>query len=408
MRVSLFTDTLADVNGVSRFIRNMAEQALRQGADLRVMTSTRLAMPPGVTANVFNFGPVFATKMPGYAQLELALPPISRMLRHVGVHRPDVIHISTPGPVGLVGYLAARMLKVPVLGVYHTDFPAYVDHLFDDEALTWTAQRFMRFFYDPFTSIFTRSEDYVGALERLGMDRAKVLALKPGVDTEAFHRGARDESIWSKYPGVRPEAVKVIFVGRVSVEKNLPFLEGAWKRARAQLGRARIEADLIIVGDGPYRASMQERLANQRAHFLGFRYGAELTALYASSDLFVFPSLTDTLGQVVMEAQACGVPVLVADQGGPKEVVAHGTTGLVLPAEEGAWARAIVELCEDRARRVSMGDAAWRAMQGASIRASFEHFWGVHREAWESARELRRPSGGGTARSAGALRAWRS
>ncbi len=131
MRVSLFTDTLADVNGVSRFIRNMAEQALNHGQDLHVITSTRMAMPPGITANVFNFDPVFATKMPKYEQLELALPPLTRILRHIDRHQPDVIHISTPGPVGLVGYLAARMLKVPVLGVYHTDFPAYVEHLFE-------------------------------------------------------------------------------------------------------------------------------------------------------------------------------------------------------------------------------------------------------------------------------------
>jgi glycosyltransferase involved in cell wall biosynthesis len=384
MRVSLFTDTFADINGVSRFIRNMAEQALAHGEDLHVVTSTRLAMPAEATENVFNFDPVFATKMPKYEQLELALPPLTKILRHIDAHQPDVIHISTPGPVGLVGYIAARMLKVPVLGVYHTDFPAYVEHLFDDEALTWTAQRFMRFFYDPFTSIFTRSEDYVGALERLGMDRAKILALRPGVDTSTFHRGARDPSIWSRFPGVRPEAVKVIFVGRVSLEKNMPFLEAAWKQADARLSRAGVKADLVIVGDGPYRAQMQERLAGRHAHFLGFRHGAELTGLYASSDLFAFPSLTDTLGQVVMEAQACGVPVMVADQGGPKEVVTHGQTGLVLPADDRAWADALVELCSDRARLASMGEAAWLAMQGASIGSSFEHFWRVHREAWHA------------------------
>jgi glycosyltransferase involved in cell wall biosynthesis len=216
------------------------------------------------------------------------------------------------------------------------------------------------------------------------MDRAKILALRPGVDTSTFHRGARDPSIWSRFPGVRPEAVKVIFVGRVSLEKNMPFLEAAWKQADARLSRAGVKADLVIVGDGPYRAQMQERLAGRHAHFLGFRHGAELTGLYASSDLFAFPSLTDTLGQVVMEAQACGVPVMVADQGGPKEVVTHGQTGLVLPADDRAWADALVELCSDRARLASMGEAAWLAMQGASIGSSFEHFWRVHREAWHA------------------------
>src|SRR5262249_49102069 len=145
--------------------------------------------------NIVNFAPIFAAKMPRYEHLELALPPLVKMLRFVDEHRPDVIHISTPGPVGVIGFIASRMIKAPIVGVYHTGFPAYIENLFEDEALTYVTSRFMRLFYSPFRSIFTRSSDYVDSLASLGMDRQRVLALMPGIRTEEFRPELRDLSI---------------------------------------------------------------------------------------------------------------------------------------------------------------------------------------------------------------------
>lgn len=392
MRVSLFTDTLGDVNGVCRFIQNVAQQARETGRDLQVVTSTSFTTPDW--PNIFNFEPVFATKIPKYEQLELVLPPLMKILRHVDKHQPDVIHISTPGPVGLIGFLAAKMLRVPVLGVYHTDFPAYVDHLFDDHAFTHMTASFMRFFYRPFRSIFTRSQDYVDSLVELGMPREKMVKLMPGLETAKFSTRFRNPSVWDglagekggaagSMRGLAPRGVKALYVGRVSVEKNLPLLSGIWKQVHKRCVERGLEADLVVVGDGPYRPRMQEELAGCRAYFAGFRHGEELSTIYASSDLFIFPSTTDTLGQVVMESQASGLPVLVSDQGGPKEVVQHGTTGFVLPADNPAlWVEAIVDLVANDARRRAMGAKASSSMQGFDIRHSFEHFWTVHTEAW--------------------------
>ena len=378
MRVSLFTDTLGDVNGVCRFIQNAADTANRTGRDLQVITCTKFKTP--AWPNIFNFEPVFAAKIPKYENLDMVLPPLTKILRHVDKHQPDVIHISTPGPMGMVGYLAARILKVPVLGVYHTDFPAYVDHLFDDRAFTWMTERFMHAFYAPFRRIFTRSEDYVRTLESMGVRRERILALTPGVDTAMFDPRFRDVSVWG---GGAAQSVKVLYVGRVSVEKNLPLLTKIWKMVSERLGPNDPRAELVVVGDGPYRQTMEAELEGTRTRFMGFRHGAELSALYASSDLFVFPSVTDTLGQVVMESQASGLPVLVSDQGGPKEVVREGETGFVLPAIEPArWADRIVELVRDAGRRRAMGAAAHDAMQAMSIQRSFEHFWGAHVDAW--------------------------
>lgn len=386
MRVMLFTDTLGDVNGVSRFIRNAADQALVGNRNLTVITSTNFEVPD--RPNIVNVRPLYATKMPKYENLELALPPTLKMLRLAREHRPDVIHISTPGSVGLVGRMAAKRLGVPVAGVYHTDFPAYIDKLFHNESLTASCEQYMRTFYRAFRAIFTRSDDYGASLAKLGMPRAVLHTLRPGIRTEEFHPRFRDEAAWSSV-GSPPGTIRLVYVGRVSVEKNLPMLARVWRLADRALQSRGISAELNIIGDGPYRAQMTDDLRATRTRFLGFRYGEELSALYAGAHLFVFLSTTDTLGQVVMESQSSGLPVLVTDQGGPKEVVRDGVTGFVLPAHNDAlWADRIVALATNEPLRRRMGDAAHAFMQDFSMQRSFNHFWRVH-EGLHAARSAR-------------------
>ncbi len=388
-RVLLFTDTLGDVNGVSRFIQNVALRAHESGRDLRVFTSTRFEVPR--QENIRNFAPVIAGKMPKYEQLEAVLPPLLPMLRAAADARPDVIHLSTPGAVGVVGWIAARMLRVPVVGVYHTDFPAYVDHLFDDETYTRVCRGAMRMFYKPFSRVFTRSDDYTDSLVDLGVERGRVVRLRPGIDTARFASTHKRMGVWNDLEreglrGIAEDAVRVVYCGRVSIEKNLPMLTRVWKRVSAELSSKGVRARLIVVGDGPYRKEMERDLAGTPVSFLGFRHATQLSEVYASSDLFVFPSDTDTLGQVVMESQCAGLPVIVSDKGGPREVVREGETGFVIPTEDGgAWTRKIVELVVDGERRRAMGRAAAESMKGFDIADSFEHYWrvheGVHREA---------------------------
>lgn len=385
IRVTLFTDTLGDVNGVCRFIRNVADRAAETGRDLRVVTSTPRPLQP--RGNVTNFEPLFHTKMPGYETLDVTLPPLLPILRHVESHRPDVIHISTPGPVGIVGLIAARMLRVPVVGVYHTDFPAYIDNLFDDFTFTSASEWYMRWFYSGFRAILTRSTGYTGSLMRLGLDAGRIRPLAPGFEAAKFNPRFRDDSIWARLEtqcgaaarGLSRHGFKAIYVGRVSVEKNFQLLIESWKHVAKAARRSGVPMDLVVVGDGPDRARAEKELRGLHAHFLGFRHDAELSAIYAGGDLFVFPSVTDTLGQVVMEAQASGLPVIVTDRGGPREVVQHGVTGRVIPADDpAAWARAILDFAENPDRRREMGRAAAEAMLAYDMASSFERFWGEH------------------------------
>lgn len=383
LRVCLFTDTLGDVNGVSRFIRTIAETALERGDELHVLTSTRFACPD--RPNVWNIMPRYARAMPGYATLEVVWPDAGALVRRAGTLKPDVVHVSTPGPVGMVGRRFAVRRGLPLVGTYHTDFPAYVGHLFDDDALAWVCSAAMRRFYAPFARVFTRSDEYRAAMGRVGIGGAKVVRLLPGIDVRAFDAGLKDETgaVWRGMVGARAGSVKALYVGRVSVEKNLPMLVRAWGRIAGACRSRGVDVQLVVVGDGPYREKMERELAGEDVVFAGFRHGTELGTIYASSHVFVFPSTTDTLGQVVMEAQCAALPVVVTDRGGPKGVVADGVTGFVAGTERG-FGDAAVRLLTEEGLRERMGAAARAAMAPMSIEKSFQEFWRVHEEAREA------------------------
>ncbi|MBI1191240.1 MAG: glycosyltransferase [Tepidisphaera sp.] len=380
MRVMLFTDTLGDVNGVARFIRNSAACALARGERLEVVTSTNFEIPE--VANIRNFEPVMARPMPKYPNLEIVWPPRREMMRAAREFGPDVIHVSTPGSVGMVGRAAARELGVPLVGVYHTDFPAYIERLFAHETLTEVTAQTMRWFYRPFEVVLARSRTYAAGLGWLGAKRLSTF--RPGIMLEEFGPSHRSEEVILSLGG-SPGAVRALFVGRVSVEKNTPLLEHAWVAARHELEKRGVRAELVMVGDGPDLARLKTTLAHQGVVFAGFRKGVELARLYASCDLLVFPSVTDTLGQVVLEAQASGLPVLVSTVGGPSEVMKHGETGLALAPVEAAWTRALVELMGERGRLAAMGRAALANAAEYSFEHSFEDWWRVHREVKEGA-----------------------
>ena len=167
-------------------------------------------------------------------------------------------------------------------------------------------------------------------MRELGVPEDRLHALPPAVDGETFNTRNRDEGLWKSLSISQPH--RLLYCGRISLEKNLPLLAESFKLLCARRG----DTALVVAGDGPYLATLKETLAGLPAYFLGCQVDAQLATLYASSDLLVFPSRTDTLGQVVMEAQASGLPALVSNEGGPAEIVQDQVTGLVLPANTAA------------------------------------------------------------------------
>jgi glycosyltransferase involved in cell wall biosynthesis len=374
LRVGLFTDTLDEVNGVGRFIRDMGEQAHRLGRNLIIHTSSD--RPTISLPNRKNFTPLLSRELPYYSELKLNLPPVLDVLEWADRQQFDVIHCSTPGPMGLCGWLVAKMLRVPVLGTYHTDFPAYVDRLTRDHRVTNGTVAYMKWLYGEMAGVFSRSKAYRFNLADLGVPEDRLLTIPPSVNAEKFNPTLRDPNMWSDFGIMEPR--KLLYCGRVSVEKNLPMLVEIFKK----VCKIRSDVALVIAGDGPYAKQMRDELSGLPAYFIGFQNDAQLAPLYCGADLFVFPSRTDTLGQVVMEAQACGLPAVVSTEGGPKEIIADGVTGVVLPGDDAnRWCQTIEELLNDELRLARMSRNAPQRATRNSLQSTFEHFWEAHARA---------------------------
>jgi glycosyltransferase involved in cell wall biosynthesis len=372
IKVGLFTDTFEDVNGVARFLQNMSRQARRQGRQLTIHTcSPRSA--GGDDANHHRFQPLFSTPMPLYPELALSIPPVAEVLEFADRQQYDAIHVSTPGPMGLCGLLVAKMLRVPLLGTHHTDFPAYVAKLTGDHRMAGGATAYLRWLYGAMQTIFSRSSAYHRPLHDLGVYNDRLATTLPGIDTGTFHPRHRDAGLFERLNIPQPR--RLLYVGRISAEKNLPLLAEAFLR----LCRTRRDTALIVAGDGPYLPALRSRLKEVPAYFLGYQSDAQLGPLYASADLFIFPSHTDTLGQVVLEAQASGLPALVSDEGGPREMIDDGVTGLVLAGDDPAlWSQAIDDLLADEPRRQRMGRVAPQRIERYSLEQTFDAWWSEH------------------------------
>jgi glycosyltransferase involved in cell wall biosynthesis len=372
LRLGVFTDTFDEVNGIGRYVRDMATQARAAGRSMRIATC---AVKPTVDCpSRVNFAPLVTCPTPFYPDLPQSIPPLLEVMEWADRQQFDAIHIHTPGPMGLCGLAVAAMLRVPVVMTYHTDLPRYVSDLTGgDHRLTAAMSAYLRWLHGRADVTLARTKAYRGQLRDLGIPDDRLSTTPPGVDTEKFNPRHRDVNVWAARNVGQPH--RLLYAGRVSLEKNLPFLADAFRR----LCRTRDDVALVIAGDGPFRKQMAGELKGLPVHFLGWQNDAQLAELYASSDLLVFPSNTDTLGQVVLEAQASGLPVLVSDQGGPREVTDDGITGRVIPTDDpAAWAAAIDELLTDTPGRLRMGRSASTRMARFGMSHAFEAFWDEH------------------------------
>jgi glycosyltransferase involved in cell wall biosynthesis len=374
MKVGLFTDTFDEVNGVGRFLRDMSSEARQRGCQLIIHTCSQRPGNSFPGTSRTNFVPLLSRSLPYYDQLRLNLPPLLEILEWADRQQFDAVHVSTPGPMGLCGWLVSKMLRVPMLATYHTDFPAYVDRLTRDHRITNGTIEYMKWFYGQSSAVFARSAAYQFNLRDLGIADEKLRTIPPGVSLETFNPKHRDVNFWSRYQEIR-QPRRLLYCGRISVEKNLPMLAELFKT----ISRRRDDVALVVAGDGPYLEKLKAELAAFPAYFIGVQNDEHLAALYASSDLFLFPSRTDTLGQVVMEAQACGLPAIVTNEGGPKEIIEHNVTGIMLSGTEvSGWCSAIEELLDDEPRRQRMSRAAALRMSRHSLHHTFESFWADH------------------------------
>ncbi len=342
LRTLVFTDTYEEANGVAGTMRRLAAAGGERVMNLSVVAACAATVDePGL----LGVEPDWSVGLPGYESLELRFPSLTRVLALVEEEQPGLVHLATPGPVGLCGLVAARLLGLPVVGSYHTELGPYALQLTRDALVADAFGIYVDWFYRQCQLVLAPTSSVAAALEQRGHQRVNVWGR--GVDAELFKPDRRREHVRRRL--LDGGDLLLLYVGRLSPEKRIHVLLEAFARLRGRLPGLR----LAIAGDGPAREQLVAA-APAGVRFVGELRGLALAELYASADIFCFPSTTDTFGQVLLEAAASGLPAIAAEAGGAVELVRDGATG---PARQGGRS-GLTRTCAHPARRGPRAAAA--------------------------------------------------
>jgi len=287
--------------------------------------------------------------LPRYEGLKMGLPAKAALTRLWTRQRPDVVQIATEGPLGWSALAAANKLRLPVASDFHTNFHSYSSH-YGFGLLRRAIVAYLRKFHNKAAVTLVPTEGIRRELLAHGYENIEIIGR--GVDTQLFHPGRRDAALRAQW-GVGENETAVLYVGRLAAEKNLSLVFSAFD-AMHQVHPA---TRLVLVGDGPERAGWQAKRPD--AIFCGTQVGETLAAHYASGDVFLFPSLTETWGNVTIEAMASGLAVVAYDCAAAEEIILHGENGLkVAPEDQAAFTAQAASLAPDVARQRRLGTAA--------------------------------------------------
>ncbi len=346
MKITFVTDTfLPEVNGVTTVLATM-QRGLRARDHAVQVLAPAYDGEREADAGVHR---VPSRPCPGYPAVQLSWPWGRGLPRIIDRFDPDIIHVATEGPLGVLGRAHALRSDRPLVTSFHTDFPRYAARYLGGWAVRPT-RRYLAWFHG--RALLTQTPSNVTCAELRGLGLASVTVWGRVVDTRSFIPSVRDER---RRRALAPHGeLVVLHVGRLAVEKDVDTLVAAFKAAYDALGHAAV---FCVAGDGPEAERVRHALPF--AHHYGFLPRPRLAELYADSDLFVFPSPTETCGLVALEAMASGLPVIAADSGGVRDNVRDGLTGRLLPPSDAVeFAHAIVELAADAGTRRSMAEAA--------------------------------------------------
>jgi glycosyltransferase involved in cell wall biosynthesis len=327
-KILWFTDTINDLNGVSTTLKELGWIAFRRELPIKFVTSLLpqeydKSIPPNtILLDFFHSFP-----LPFYDHYTIKLPSLLHAMERLTVENPDEIYISTPGPLGLLGLLVGKLMNIPVTSIYHTDFLQEASKITDDEGILSLLAQYEKWFYNSADTVRFQSEEYKRILIERGMAPEKLRFLPKGIDTNIFRYIPNVREIFHSSFNI-PHGINLLYAGRISKDKNVDFLLELHK----ELSEKYENINLIFVGDGPYLKEFKQKARHlPRVFFIGKVNREALPHIYSAADVFLFPSTTDTFGMVVLEAQACGVPAIVTDEGGPKDIVIQEETGYILP-----------------------------------------------------------------------------
>jgi glycosyltransferase involved in cell wall biosynthesis len=326
LRVAMVTETWPpEVNGVAMTLARVANGLRERNHALQLIRPRQDRADFGDQDGCFHEVLLRGLPIPRYPHLKMGVPSKKRLLELWTLQRPDVVHIATEGPLGWSALQAAAVLKLPVCSDFRTNFHAYSRHY----GIGWLHKpivSYLRKFHNRAHCTMVPTDSLRRDLAAAGFERLRVVAR--GVDTRTFNPLHRSEGLrrsWGAVDGTRV----VLCVGRLAPEKNLGVLLDAF----AAMCRIDPQLRLVLVGDGPARKDLQARCP--QAVFAGLRHGADLAAHYASADLFLFPSLTETFGNVVPEAMASGLAVLAYDCAAAAQLIRSGDNGLLAMVDSG-------------------------------------------------------------------------
>ncbi len=371
--IAHFTDTFNEINGVARTLRMQVDVAKRHGKNLTMITCG----PESGKESVVTFHPIGEFELPEYPEIKLYYPPLLKMLDYCYQQKFTHIHSATPGPMGLAAMLTSKILKIPHYSTYHTAFPQYALQLTDDPGIGDLMWKYVVWFYNQTDMVLVPSKSAGHELEENGVKREKIEFYHRGIDIKKFHPAKRNGFFKKNYQ-LNDDIFKIIYVGRISKEKNLGLLASVFKKLVEREGNYH----LVVVGDGPFRDEIRTDLAGYPVTFTGYLQGNDLSQAYASGDLFIFPSETDTFGNAVLEAQASGLPVFVTDVGGPKENMLPGETGIVFHAGDIEKTVSDIEaICTDHNRMKNMRRNARAYVENRSFESAYLDNWKYYMEA---------------------------
>ncbi|UKS24831.1 glycosyltransferase family 1 protein [Paenibacillus sp. HWE-109] len=337
MRVALFTDTfLPDINGVAKTLGRWTRFLESKGIACQVFAPTSVTEDD---SDIFRVERFYSIPFLLYPECRLAIPNPVQLRKSLHAFQPTLIHCATPFNLGLFGLHHARKHRTPLVASYHTHFDQYLNHY----KIPWvepTLWKYMQWFHQSCQRVYVPSQSTLDHLHAKGLRQLEIWSR--GVDTERFQPIVDRKSVLEAY-GVDPAKFVMLYVGRIAPEKSI---EVALDSYMALPQAIQEDTHLIIAGDGPSAGMLRECYeGNPGVTFTGFVQGANLAELYAAADVFLFPSATETFGNVVLEAMACGTTVIGAAAGGVMDNIQHDVTGLLCPpGDVAAFMQAVIRL----------------------------------------------------------------
>jgi len=367
MHIAMVTETYPpEVNGVARTVALMAEGLRALGHSIQLVRPRQSRADAALAGANYEELLRPGIPIPRYTQLKMGLPSRRALLRAWHERRPDLVHIATEGPLGWSALAAARKLGVPVTSDFHTNFHAYSKHY----GVAWLARpvaAVLRRFHNRCDCTMVPTDEMAAELARLSFERLRVVGR--GVNAQTFSPARRRSELRAQW-GAGEQDLVALCVSRFAPEKNFPLVLEAYEAMR----RANSATRLVLVGDGPLLAQL--RKANTGSVIAGRLVNGELSAHYASADVFLFPSVTETFGNVTLEAMASGLAVVAYRYAAARQHLEHGRSGLLAePGDRAGFIAQAERLAREPGLARELGCAARAAAEPISwerITADFE------------------------------------